>query len=87
MEDDDITDVTSMAGVNLIVWHLYTYFSLSVFPCLPLALCNPFMFMFQEESAQMAASVNNLSGMTRSVKDDSFLSADCLRQRVNEIGR
>jgi transcription initiation factor TFIID subunit 4 len=57
MEDDDIMDVTSMAGVNLM-----------------------------EETAQMAASVSTLSGMTRSVKDDSFLSPDCLQQRVNEIG-
>ena len=34
----------------------------------------------------MAASTDLLSGLTRSIKDDTFLSVDCLRQKVNEIG-
>lgn len=58
-EDDDINDVTSMAGVDL-----------------------------SEESARILATNSDLVGtVTRSCKDQPFLSSALLTRRVQEIGR
>ncbi|XP_026189245.1 transcription initiation factor TFIID subunit 4 [Mastacembelus armatus] len=57
-DDDDINDVASMAGVNLL-----------------------------EESARILATSSLVGTVTRSCKDETFLSTSSLTQRALEIGK